>query len=378
MDLFNGKLGRRQFMSMSSMVLGAGILGAGKLLKPRTALAQLNQGEPQTLMAPGTTKWGHYIFLPLPETIDGERGTPYVQYGSGVPGTTITPGAQMRMVPHMAPYPAHPAPEKHKEYQEVLCMIGLDPDDPLDLRAEAEFYMGKGKNLEKYPKVTKSVCVYVPRGQWHWPWQVKKVHKPMAWIHFNVPVNPMPPMTEEDIEKLIQEEAANAPDPKELEAELANAKTDPRTFLYKHLLLSGVGVDKKVPKGGKWVIYLDTIMVAEAPLLRILQYHPEEAPYPVIGTQTHEYETFFCFYGMDEKDQTDLGADVELYMGPEKEKHTINKSALVYMPANTEHGPFIVKNAKKPFLFVECVGGPEHPGAVYDNEIVYKKYKSYL
>jgi hypothetical protein len=48
------------------------------------------------------------------------------------------------------------------------------------------------------------------------------------------------------------------------------------------------------------------------------------------------------------------------------------------MPANTEHGPFIVKNAKKPFLFVECVGGPEHPGAIYDNEIEYEKYKSFL
>jgi mannose-6-phosphate isomerase-like protein (cupin superfamily) len=290
----------------------------------------------------------------------------------------MTPGAQMRMVPHMAPYPAHPAPEKHREYQEVLCMIGLNPDDPLDLGAEAEFYMGKGNTLEKYPKVTKSVCVYVPRGQWHWPWQVKKVHKPMAWIHFNIPVTPMPLLTEADLEKMIREEAANATDPEAMKAELANAKTDPRTFLYKHLLLSGVGVDKENPKGGKWVLYLDTIMVAEAPLLRILQYHPEEAPYPVIGAQTHEYETFFCLYGMDEKDQTDLGGEVELYMGPEKEKHTINTSSLVYVPANTEHGPFVVKNAKKPFLFVECVGGPEHPGAIYDNTIDYLKYKSYL
>jgi hypothetical protein len=378
MDLLNQKLGRRQFMSVSSMILGAGVLGAGTFMKPQTAHAQMNQGEPLTLQPQGKTKWGHYIFLPSPETVDGERGTPYVQYGSGVPGTAITPGAQMRMVPQMAPYPPHPAPEKHEEYQEVLCMIGLDPNDPLDLRAEAEFYMGKGQTLEKYPIVSQSVCVYVPRGQWHWPWQVKKVHKPMAWIHFNVPINPTPPMTEEEMSRLIQEMEANTPDPKELAAELANAKTDPRTFLYKHLLLSGVGVDKKVPKGGKWVVYLDTIMVAEAPLLRILQYHPEEAPYPVIGTQTHEYETFFCLYGMDEKDQNDLGAEVELYMGPEKEKHTINQSSLVYMPANTAHGPFIVKNAKKPFLFVECVGGPEHPGAIYNNEIVYEKYEGYL
>lgn len=65
-------------------------------------------------------------------------------------------------------------------------------------------------------------------------------------------------------------------------------------------------------------------------------------------------------------------------MGPEKEKHPIKQSALVYMPAEKLHGPFILKKAKKPILFVECTAGPEHPGAIYDNDIVYDKYKSYL
>jgi hypothetical protein len=385
MDLFNKKLGRRQFMTVSSMILGAGALGAGNLMTPKPAFAQLNQGDPITLVAPGKSKWGHYIFLPPEEQEDGDRGTPYFQYGSGAPEAVSAPGAQMRMVPSMAPYPPHPAPEKHKEYQEVLAMIGLDPNDPMDLRAEAEFYLGKGKTLEKYPTLKKSVCVYVPRGQWHWPWCVTKVHKPMAWIHFNINITKqqmggMPDLSEEEMAAMMaqMDQGMNPAEQKALEEELSKAETDPSKFQYKHLCVSGVGVDKVVPKGGKWVVYLDTIMVAEAPLLRILQYHPEEAPYPIIGEQTHEYETFFGFYGMEENNLTPLGADVELYMGPEKEKHTINTSALAYMPADTKHGPFIVKNAKKPFLFVECVGGPEHPGAIYDNEIDYDKYKRYL
>lgn len=87
----------------------------------------------------------------------------------------------------------------------------------------------------------------------------------------------------------------------------------------------------------------------------------------IINTQTHEYETFFHLNGIDYDDPNYLGAEIELTMGPEKEKHTLNKTAFVYVPANTVHGPFIVKKASKPFLFFECVGGPEHPGAVYDN-----------
>jgi hypothetical protein len=43
MGLINKKLGRRQFMTVGSMVLGAGALGAGILMnQPRKAFAQLN------------------------------------------------------------------------------------------------------------------------------------------------------------------------------------------------------------------------------------------------------------------------------------------------------------------------------------------------
>lgn len=235
MDIFHKEFGRRGFMSVTSMILGAGALGVGTLMKPRNAHSQLNQGEPRTLVPKGKTKWGHYIFLPLEQTIDGERGTPYIQYGSGVPEAISEPGAQMRMVPKMAPYPPHDAPEKHKEYQEVLAMIGLNPNDPMDLGAEAEFYLGKGNTLEKYPTLTRSCCVYVPRGQWHWPWQVTKVHKPMAWIHFNINIAKSPPLTDEEIAQLIKSQERSAADQKKLEEELAKAETDPIRNLLLYL-----------------------------------------------------------------------------------------------------------------------------------------------
>ena len=76
-------------------------------------------------------------------------------------------------------------------------------------------------------------------------------------------------------------------------------------------------------------------------MLRYIRYRPEEAPYRVINSQTHEYGTFFFLHGIDHDDARYLGAEVELYIGPEKEKHTINTTALIWIPANTVHGPFI-------------------------------------
>jgi hypothetical protein len=106
-------------------------------------------------------------------------------------------------------------------------------------------------------------------------------------------------------------------------------------------------------------------MIAEAPLTRIIRYRPEKAPYSIIGPQTHEYETFFILLGTNLDDPTDLGAEIEFTIGEEKETHTFNKSAVVYMPGDTVHGPMRVKKARRPFTFLEIVGGPELPGAVY-------------
>ena len=91
-------------------------------------------------------------------------------------------------------------------------------------------------------------------------------------------------------------------------------------------------------------------------------------PGPMPGHEVpekHSIQEFLIHLGNDPDDPFDLGAEIELYMGEEKEKHTFNKSAIVYVPPEVVHGPLIVKSARKPFNFLEIVVGPELPGAVY-------------
>jgi hypothetical protein len=115
------------------------------------------------------------------------------------------------------------------------------------------------------------------------------------------------------------------------------------------------------PKGGKWIAYTDCTRIDGGALTRIIRYNPEEAPYRIINSQTREYASLFIFLGTDLKDCTDLGAEVELIIGPEKEKHVIHKTCYLYVPADTVHGPFKVTRAGKPFNFLEIVAGPELP-----------------
>ena len=62
---------------------------------------------------------------------------------------------------------------------------------------------------------------------------------------------------------------------------------------------------------------------------------------------------------MNPDDPKDLGAEFELCMGPEMEKHIINTSTLIYIPANFIHCPFVITRVDRPFLFIQCQYAPK-------------------
>ncbi len=420
MDVLNRNIGRRQFISAGSMALGAGILarpsqllaaeggpptgataGGARGVSPAggAPMGSMMQAGGSSASLKGEGKYGKYIIV-SPKEIQPDTGM-----GSNIFPSTSFEGCEVTSMfirfLNEGPSPCHATPLRSDYERCVFGFIGTDPEDPMELGAKEEYWLGEGENLEKYPTMQQSTVVYVPAGMRRWPLLNHSVKRPWTWIIFFIPVAPGagtsmssfsgasgppsggqggapggaaggPPSGAADPNKprdmfiATPEEIANETWPNLTKEEKANARKS--HHIYSQLLRSGVGPDRKKPKGGQWIAYLDAEIVAEAPLLRFIRYRPEEAPYPVINTQAHEYGTLLFFNGLDAADPGYLGAEIELCIGPEKEKHTINRSALIWIPANLEHGPFTVKKATKPFNFVECVAGPEHAGAVYKNE----------
>jgi hypothetical protein len=64
---------------------------------------------------------------------------------------------------------------------EYFMFLGTNPDDPLDLGAEAEFYLGEGPTLEKVT-INHSTNVYVPPGVGHFPLIWKNVRRPVVFV----------------------------------------------------------------------------------------------------------------------------------------------------------------------------------------------------
>ncbi|MBN1627498.1 MAG: hypothetical protein JW944_13325 [Deltaproteobacteria bacterium] len=355
MKIFSDNIGRRRFISLSSMALGAGIIAnQSDLVFAAEGSHQGGPSQGQGGTSPGGggtasaqakddgTKYGKYIVLSQ-KSGPNERGSiPVVAtLGNAIPGCDSM--ALIGRMPAKGSMTGHDSWERH-DAPEYLIHLGNDPDDPMDLGADAEIYLGKGRWRERYA-FNKTTAVYLPAGLPHCPWHVSNIRKNMTFVNLMVGRTWWGD-NDQSTEVLSKEE-------------LAKAKIS--GYIFDKYMLSGVGKDVKDPKGGKMLACTDSTKIASAPLTRIIRYNPEGAPYSIFDTQTHEYATFIIFLGMDEDDASVLGADVELCMGEEKERHAFNKSALVWVPPNLKHGPLKVTKATKPFNFLEVVLGPELP-----------------
>jgi hypothetical protein len=72
--------------------------------------------------------------------------------------------------------------DKHKhDYEEIFMFLGTDPNDPRDLGAEVEFWIGEGEDMEKIVFTTSS-SIYVPPGVAHFPQIWRKVKRPVLTV----------------------------------------------------------------------------------------------------------------------------------------------------------------------------------------------------
>jgi hypothetical protein len=69
---------------------------------------------------------------------------------------------------------------------------------------------------------------------------------------------------------------------------------------------------------------------------------------------THDFDMYVWFLSFDPDNMDDLGADIEIGLGPEREIHKITSPTSVYIPAGMIHCPLEFKRVDKPILFVHA------------------------
>ena len=69
----------------------------------------------------------------------------------------------------------------------------------------------------------------------------------------------------------------------------------------------------------------------------------------------HDIDKYMCFLGGNPMDIKDFGAEVELCLGEEEEKHIINSTTVVYVPKGLLHSPLNFKRVDKPIIFMDIM-----------------------
>jgi hypothetical protein len=69
-------------------------------------------------------------------------------------------------------------------------------------------------------------------------------------------------------------------------------------------------------------------------------------------THAHDYDILLCFIGGNPLYIKEFGAEVEIYLGEEHEKHVINTTTIVHIPKGLLHCPLIFKKVDKPVIFM--------------------------
>ncbi len=75
---------------------------------------------------------------------------------------------------------------------------------------------------------------------------------------------------------------------------------------------------------------------------------------------SHDFEEFLCFIGCNPAEPKELGAEIELSMGEEQEKHIIDVPTIVCIPKGVVHSPVNFKKIDKPILFCNICLSPEY------------------
>jgi len=94
--------------------------------------------------------------------------------------------------------------------------------------------------------------------------------------------------------------------------------------------------------------------------IRIAYNCISEPFFMIKNAHKHEHAQYLCFIGGNPMDIRDFGAEVELYLGDEGEKHIIDKTTIVHVPAGLSHCPLNFRKVDKPIIFMDIYPAAEY------------------
>lgn len=107
------------------------------------------------------------------------------------------------------------------------------------------------------------------------------------------------------------------------------------------------------------ILWLDGKVVKGAGIqMNTAWYFAVPSKDPVFGEHVHDFDEVVGFYGSNPDDPYDLGGEIEVTINGEK--HLINRTTMLYIPAGIKHMPLSIKKVNRPIFHFSIVANKEY------------------
>ncbi len=117
---------------------------------------------------------------------------------------------------------------------------------------------------------------------------------------------------------------------------------------------------EKTAKENIPVLYLDNNVIKGAFYVETAWFLPARAKRTEedVTPHKHDYDEVLAVFGTDLKDPSDLGGELEVWLGDEK--HMITKSCMIFIPKGLQHGPIRWTKMERPVFHFACGTGKNY------------------
>ncbi|OGO32913.1 MAG: hypothetical protein A2Z29_01605 [Chloroflexi bacterium RBG_16_56_11] len=225
------------------------------------------------------------------------------------------------------------------DFDQVMLFAGSDMNDLGELGAEIEFCLGE--EMETH-MITTTTAVAIPRGTPHLPAAVNRLDRRFYLMEISI-----------------------APECRETPLATDKKPTPPagwRSKYRKYIMPLAFtrkgawhyGPENRDDGGG----YISFIRTQDAGFDFVMLYeNMKKGPYRLCPEpdkpHAHPTTQIMCFLGTDTDDPGDLGAEFEICLGKEEERHRFNRSTAVVTPPLLPHWPGGVVKLTRPIIMAD-------------------------
>jgi hypothetical protein len=111
-------------------------------------------------------------------------------------------------------------------------------------------------------------------------------------------------------------------------------------------------IDPEYSKFAKRILWMDE-QVVEGAFHMNCAWHLKAATTLMDRPHVHDSDEIIGFFGNDPTDPYDLGGEVEIWL--EDERHVIDRTCMIFVPAGMKHCPLILRRVDRPIFHFTTV-----------------------